>query len=279
MRYSIVIICLLFSIVINAQVTESGEPLEKKVPLDGITEKKLMKQKRVLPYAPIREADVFWEKRIWRVIDTREKMNLHFRYPKKMFAQVLFDALEEGKLTAYQTNDNDDFSSPYQKDEVMSMLYETDTITSFDPITYEETIEIVFNEFDLDDIKRFRIKEVWYFDEQSSTLKVRILGIAPMRDIYDETGNFLYEMPMFWVYYPHAREALAREQVFNPGNDNSPMSWTDLFEMRQFSSHIYKESNVYDRRIKDYASGVDMLLESKNIGSGIFNFEHDLWSY
>jgi hypothetical protein len=57
------------------------------------------------------------------------------------------------------------------------------------------------------------------------------------------------------------------------------MTWEDLFEMRFFASYIYKESNVYDRRLQDYLSGVDLLLEADKIKQEIFNFEHDLWSY
>lgn len=85
---------------------------------------------------------------------------------------------------------------------------------------------------------------------------------------------------MFWVYYPQARELFARNRVFTMGgNTNATISWEDLFEMRYFASFIIKESNVYDRRIEDYARGVDALWESDRIKNGIFNFEHDLWQY
>lgn len=49
--------------------------------------------------------------------------------------------------------------------------------------------------------------------------------------------------------------------------------------MRHFSNYVTKQSNVYDRRIEDYLTGVDMLLEADKIRLDIFNFEHDLWSY
>jgi len=49
--------------------------------------------------------------------------------------------------------------------------------------------------------------------------------------------------------------------------------------MRYFSSYISQESNVYDRKVEDYLSGVDMLLEAEKIRMEIFNFEHDLWEY
>jgi hypothetical protein len=72
---------------------------------------------------------------------------------------------------------------------------------------------------------------------------------------------------------------LTRHRVFTDGNDASPLSWEDLFEQRRFSSYIYKESNVTNRRLQDIYSGVDILLEGEKIKQEIFNWEHDLWSY
>ncbi len=260
-------------------MTESGDTIVKNTPVDDIVERRTTFDKRVLPYDPIREADIFWEKRVWRVIDVREKMNLPFAYPERPFFSILMDAAKSGELTVYDTED-EKFTKPLATEEVASKGASTDTVTVFDPETYEETIKIVNNELNPEDIKRFRIKEVWFFDKESSSLQVRILGIAPLLDVKDENGNFLYQQVMFWVYYPDARKALAKEQVFNlAGNDASPLSWEDLMEMRFFSSYITKESNVFDRRLESYLSGVDLLLEGEKIKQTIFNFEQDLWSY
>ena len=261
----------------NIIMTESGEMNADK-PLDDIVEKRLTFEKRVLPYDHIREADIFWEKRIWRVIDVREKMNLAFAYPERPFFTILMEAAEAGEITVYSTED-DKFSIPLTPDEVASMGASVDTIATVDPETYEETFQIVRNEVDPTDVKRYRLKEIWFFDEETSTMQVRILGIAPLIEEFDDNGNFRYERPMFWVYNPEAREVLARERVFNIANDSSPMSYEDLFEMRFFASYIYKESNVFDRRLEDYLSGTDLLMESERIRQEIFNFEHDLWSY
>ena len=258
-------------------VTESTD-LNADRPLDDITEKTNVMEKRILPYDHIREADIFWEKRIWRVIDVREKMNLPFAYPERPLFTILMDAAMDNEIKVYSTED-DKFSARLEPGEVATMGATVDTVITFDPETYEEQIQIVRNELNPEDVKRFRLKEIWFFDEETSTMQVRILGIAPLIDVKDDNGNFKYEKPMFWVYYPDSREVLARELVFNPGNDSSPNSWEDLFEMRYFSSYIYKESNVYDRKLQDYLSGVDILLEADKVKQEIFNFEHDLWSY
>lgn len=269
---------LCFSLILFAQGNTQGLQAKNEIPLDDIVKRDLVKQKPLLEYAPIREADILWEKRIWRVIDTREKMNLPFRYPKKPFFSILYDGIENGDITAFSTED-DHFGRALEIDELRDQLYETDTILTFDPITYDPITQIITNDPDIDDIKRFRVKELWYFDSKTSTLKVRILGIAPLMERYDDNGNYIGEMPLFWVSYQQSRPYLARHEVFNAHNDRGLMTWDDLFEMRYFSSHIYKESNVHDQRLQDYLSGTDLLLEADKIKSTIFNWEHDLWSY
>ena len=244
--------------------------------LDDITNRSIMQERRVLPYQPIREADIFWEKRIWRVIDTREKMNLPFMYPEAPFFEIITEAASKGDIQLYTTED-DKFT--YQLDNVDDILYSSDTTAIYDDETGQVIYVPVENTLNYEDIKRFRIKEVWFFNEQTSRMQVRILGIAPLQEVFDENGNFRYEKPMFWVHFPSLRQVLARHQVFNTDNDASPISWADLFEMRYFASYIYKESNVRDNRLDMMYSGVDMLLEGEKIKQEIFNFEHDLWSY
>jgi gliding motility associated protien GldN len=258
-------------------MTESGQT-DKSKPLDDIVERRTIVEKRVLPYDPIRESDVFWTKRVWRVIDVREKMNLPFAYPERPFFDILMDAAKSGEITVY-SSESDKFTIPMTTEEVSSIGANVDTVTVIDPETYEETQTIVSNEINPEDVKRFRLKEIWYFDKETSRLNVRILGIAPLYDEKDSNGNVKYEKLLFWVYYPEARQVLARERAFNVGNDSSPMTWEDIMEMRFFSSYIFKESNVFDRRLEAYLSGVDLLMEGEKIKNEIFNFEHDLWSY
>lgn len=260
--------------------TEASEPDEfGEAPLDDVVKKETMKERRVLDYQPVRESDILWERRIWRIIDVREKMNLPFAYPEEPFFRILSDAAVKGDLPVYSVDD-DKFTKRLSTDDVLSMMSKADTIVTFDPETYEEKIEVVRNDINWADVKRFRIKEVWFFDKETSTMQVRILGIAPLIDVRDNDGNFRYEKAMFWVYYPQARNLLARHRVFTlGGNTNATISWEDFLELRYFSSFIIKESNVYDRRIEDYARGVDALWESERIKNAIFNFEQDLWQY
>ncbi len=260
---------------------ESSIPMEDTY-IDGIVKKTLTEESMVLEYEPLREADIAWEKRIWRVIDTREKMNLPFKYPVKPFFDVIRELSQNGDIVVFK---DEGFTEPMTIDEVEGTLNRIDTTTVFDYDTYEEKIEIVASEINSEDILKYRLKEVWFFEEESSTLQVRILGIAPLKDFYDdETLEYKYTLPLFYVYYPEARKHLAKYRVFNDNNDIPPMSWYDLFESRIFASYIYKKTNALDRRISDMftgyeGEGIDRLLESDKIKAELFNFEHDLWTY
>ena len=248
-------------------------------PVNDIVAKRTKDERRILAYDDVREADILWQKRIWRVLDVREKINLPFANPERPLINILLDGINEKKIAAYSTID-DKFSTRMTEEDMGSIAGGIDTVLVVDPDTYESSFTLVPRELNPADIRRYRLQEIWYFDRESSTMKVRILGIAPLKDETDENGNVLFEEPLFWVYYPGARQFLANELAFASANDAANRSWEDVFESRFFNSYIIEESNVMARRIEDYKTdGRERLLEAERIKQEIFNFEQDLWSY
>jgi gliding motility associated protien GldN len=261
------------------QASGFNKPVPASKRLNGVYERTIYKEKGIIPYDYVREADIFWQKRIWRVIDVREKMNLPFKYqyhfPNETFFDVIHRAVLNGDVQAF---DDEDFINPLTIDKVKTIGAGVDTVQITDVNTGEVTgTEPKVRELDVNKIYQYRIKEDWFFDEETSTMKVRILGIAPILD-KSSSGNSLL-IPMYWVYYPDMRKIFSKKEIFNPQNDAVRMTWEDILEFRYFSSYIIKVSNVNDERIADYANGVDALLESDKIKNDIFTFEHDLWSY
>lgn len=232
-----------------------------------------------LPYAHVREADILWEKRVWRVIDSREKLNMVFRSPEHSLFQAIEDGLESGALTAYGPQ-SDRFTESISSNEVWERLNQVDTVEVVDPVTGNIRQQIVTNDFNPDRIQRWRVQEVWYQDTRYSTMQVRIIAIAPLLETITEDGQgAAYETPLFWINYAEARPWLAQYAVANNENDGGRMSWEDLFSMRRFSSYIYKENDMLGRRLQDYTSGTDLLQESRKIDRSIQNREMDMWSY
>lgn len=273
--FNAMLICVLMGV-----LGTSAQTLAQDV-LDGVYEKVATEEKEIIPYDHIREADVFWSKRIWRVIDVEEKMNHSFKYPQAPLIEVIHEAAKTGEMTVYdnRVENGDQFIEPMPIEDVKGIGYSLDTSFQISAFTQNDTQVVIENELTWDKIKKYQLKEDWFFDEETSTFQVRIIGIAPVRESFDEMGNYRGDELMYWVYYPHVRDLLVKHEVFNGGNDAVRMSWDDLFEMRMFSSYIIKESNVHDRKIQEYATGVDALLESDRIKNEMFMMEHDLWTY
>ena len=87
------------------------------------------------------------------------------------------------------------------------------------------------------------------------------------------------ERPIFWLYYPECRQLFSRYEVFNPRNDAERRTYEDLIWKRMFNSKIVKETNIYDRYINNYLTGLDALLEAEKIKNDMYKWEHDLWHF
>jgi gliding motility associated protien GldN len=260
-----------------------------------------------VPYSHLREADVMWSHRIWRVLDLKEKMNHKLLYPLEPQNDVrsLFDVIKfaaysgtDGAITLYEEGlEGDDkfrnpilesdFSSPKEfktkLDEMFGRKGTRDSLDADDnPVlkldgTTEQVVYI--DPYQTFDIKRYILKEDWFFDKQRSMLDVRIIGIAPEVINYNPQGDIVGFKKTFWLYFPKCRETFNNSFVYNNSNDAQKMSFDDLFRKREFSSFVEKESNVFDRKIGPTWTGIDALLESERIRNEIFTFEHDLWHF
>jgi hypothetical protein len=139
-------------------------------------------------------------------------------------------------------------------------------------------------------IVAYDLKEDWFFDKERSVMDVRILGISPV--IYKAPPAFTMRSApnnnnegngtlqnLFWLYFPHCRFVFNNYFAYNTKNDAQWMSFDDVFWKRQFSSYIFKESNVFDRKIESYRTGLDALHESNRITEEIRTIEHDVWHF
>jgi gliding motility associated protien GldN len=270
-------------------------PIKKSLRNDNAIERNLVRDRAPLAYEHIREDDAVYMQRVWREIDVHEKMNLPFVYKaegdlgNQRFIYILLNAIKNDSITAFSPID-DRFTTPLPFQEIVkSMVAAPRTIQvpdlKNDPDGSKGLMRdtTIVEEFNPDKIERFWLKEDWVFDKESSRMQVRILGIAPLKTIIDESTNeFRGVTPLFWVYYPDLRPIFAKHEVYNGKNFGAGMSWEELFESRMFASRIIKSTvnNPNDEFIFQYVKDpILALLEGEDMKERIFNYEQDLWSY
>jgi gliding motility associated protien GldN len=266
-------------------------PVLKSLRRDAAVDDDAIRDRVPLPYEHLRADDAVYRHKIWREIDTREKLNLPFRYAAKenngdqRFIMILLQAIQDNKVTVF-SNTDDRFTTPMTKAQVAETASGAEVeVPIFDQNGVQTGSKKMRNEINFDSIYKFRIKEEVVFDKESSRLFFRILGIAPVKRLVTAGGIDFGDAEMFWVYYPDMRETFAKYEVYNGKNAGARMSWEELFESRMFYGRIIKSTidNPYDQYIKNYKglseNTILQLLEGETIKEKIFNYEQDLWSY
>ncbi len=244
-----------------------------------------------LAYQTVRQSDVPFKVRVWREIDAREKLNRRFNYDgeddqgNRRFVNILLKAIRDDSLTAF-SGDDDRFSTPITFQDAMGAFGGgMDTIPVTDINTGNVSGYQIRNKaIDPDSIYKFRIKEDWFFDRNTSKLYCRIIGIAPVMSYKLSNGQTVpnSERPLFWLYYPDLRQVLVRTPAYNPYNPGASTSWDDIFESREFSSYIVKSDldNPKNQPLKNLIKDpIVRLYEGEKIKNHIFDYEQSLWSY
>lgn len=257
---------------------------------DGFYEKEselIENGKKAFEFPYVREADVVWAHRVWRVIDFKEKINQVFYYPivpdqgRKNLFTILDEALTSGQIRGF---DGDMFENVVNWEELKASLAGSEIIERYDTdIDGNEiiTYDTIMTSLKPEDVTMLRIKEDWFIDKNRSVEDVRIIGFALIYMQQKEEGTPPVQMPLAWIRYndPEVRELLANAEVYNMDNDRARRSYDDIFRKRIFSSYVIRESNDFNRRIEDYARGIDAIMESQRIEDYLFEMEEDMWEY
>lgn len=254
------------------------------------------KQRRPLPYPYLRETDIVWRTILWKTIDLHEAYNQFFYFPienpdpsgKKSLAYILWDAMAEGLIPIYE---DDALTIPIDNEEFVKRYTKADTILleiGYDDDDNEEYQTIIRpREFDGAEILQYSIREAWFIGKQDTRMESRRLALAPLKQTYHKFANteeeiYLGLLPLFWVpmQNPSVRRVLARYSAYiSENNIVGQPSWDWIFLSQYYNAYVTRESNIYSRKVRDYATGDDAILESENIEDKLYDIENDIWDY
>lgn len=246
-----------------------------------------------IPRPFLRKADEKFRRRVWRVIDLRQKLNKSWTWPRNPVAQTFWELGTKGLCRAYNT---DSLRSLITPESILAKCSETKAVpvlnSDVDPDNYDASDPGNFHDslvpiiFKWDKIRKFEIMEDWIFDYKYGEMRPVIIAIAPIRDVEIGEGNqkiTVADKP-FWLKMDDCRPTLAKCQVFNRYNDAMRLNWDQHINgHRLFDSYIVKTTDhddLYLNTKKEFSEdGTALLLESEKIKNDLFIFEHDLWEY
>lgn len=240
----------------------------------------------------VREADVYWSKTLWRIIDVREKENLYFYFPtapegirgRKNLAYVIWDAINAGEIEIFE---DDEMKIPLDAQLVVDRATRSDTVQMEVYDDYGEAdYETVFvpHHFSSEDIYQYAVKEVVYFDRARSGVQVRKIGLAPIEEKYkviDGETEYMGSHTLFWIpmlSWP-VRVLFAKKEAYTQENLVHLPTWEYAFNSFMYTSFITRIDNVYNRAIHEYLTGIDAMIESDRIEEEIMNICSDMWEY
>lgn len=287
MRSLLLILMLTSSLLVAGQ---SRAPLP-----DDIHPVELTAQQRPIPYPFLREHDVIWTTTLWKTIDSRELFNQFFYFPddefitfgKKALAYIIWDAVVAGEIPIYEDDnmyialDNEQFVKRFTKADtiLLEIGYDED-----DNELYETVIRP--RHFEGQEVLEYALREAWYIERRDTKMDSRRLALAPLMERYRELGAgqeaiYLGVLPLFWIpmQHPAVRTLLVRHNAYIDGNMAAVPSWDWVFVNQHYNAYTTRESNVYDRSIKDYLTGLDVIMESEEIESKVFEMGEEMWDY
>jgi gliding motility associated protien GldN len=247
-----------------------------------------------LEYGYVDDRDILYSKMVWEKIVLDERANFPLYYPidtnnigsdRRSLYDVLMKNIKNGKIK--NIYDDSYFTTKRTLKDIQSALTMVDTTElGIEQLNAGETLSAEYinkRTITAADIKEYHIKGLWYFDKRQAELKYRLLGIAPVApdvNFIDDAEPDL--VPLFWVFFPDAREVLHEAKCFNNENSSMPFSFDHVLNARRFQSYIFREENVQgDRAIHEYVpqNALMQLLESERIKNKIRDFELDMWTY
>lgn len=232
--------------------------------------------------------DVVWMREVYRTLDMTKDANGALYYPVEPMGErtnlftLLFRLVAQKKIPAYeyQLDGTERLTPDYQikfRDVLdrFQILYEQKKLKD----RRDSVLVIDNSDMPSAEILSYFIKEVWYFDQRTSTYGSVITAICPVMHRAEEFSSERAKLPMFWVDYKDLAPYLSTTSIMASNlNNASNRTIDDFFTGRLYRGDIYKTTNLQNRVLAQYCETDSALVkEQKRIEMELVNFEKSLY--
>jgi gliding motility associated protien GldN len=243
---------------------------------------------------PIYEDDIMYRTTVWRRINLLEKQNKPFFSVENEIPRVIIEAVAEKKVQPYYPSSSprsNGFGQVMEHGEFLAKM------KYYDP-NLDDSIAVRASELYIMEVKEDLIfdrrRSRMYWDIQSISMVIP-QGATPdsqMGDMVMATFKYKELYEYFKATYDESLLKGTFEDLrahwYNPENPKRHMSLGDAFDLRMFSSRIFKVSNPDDKDIitivndeygDDPTAAKKVLYMSQKIEYDLMEYEHNLWEF
>lgn len=230
--------------------------------------------------------ELIWKREIYRTLDLKQEQNSALYFPVEpigtrmnLFTYV-FKLLAEGKIKAYEYRlDGTEVLTPENQLRFQDLLdrfhiYYEEVVNRRDTVLRVDNSDIPSAE-----VWSYFIKEDWYFDQRSSTLRAQVTAICPVLHRAGDFSMDVVKSPMFWLNYADLIPYLSQMPVMTSDlNNTAHLTMNDYFVSQLYKGDIYKTTNRLNRTLNQYCTTDSALVkEQKRIEDQLRDFDENLW--
>lgn len=232
--------------------------------------------------------EVIWTREIYRTLDLMKEANGALYYPVEPMGEklnlftLIFRLLAEKKIPAYEYQlDGTERLTPDVQMKFRDLLDRFQIYHQLKKVKDRRDSVLVIENSDVPsaDVLSYFVKEVWYFDQRTSTYGSVIKAICPVLHRAEEFSQERVKLPMCWIDYQDLASYLnATSVMVSDLNNVSNRNIDDFFAARLYSGDIYKTTNLQNRALSQYCTTDSAIVkEQQRIEKELVNFEKNLY--
>ena len=122
---------------------------------------------------------------------------------------------EQAILRMYEENFQAFKDSSFSSRMTRHDLFKYDTVINCFPEEGEELCFIVERTVDYEDIKSFRIRQVYWYTRKTHSFNARLLAYAPVTNIRNSEGDIIGKCPLYWLKADESPPKRFKNKQFN----------------------------------------------------------------
>jgi hypothetical protein len=142
--------------------------------------------------------DIIWGKRLVtrRKSPVFDSLNIIKNSLKQSFQSYFWDKVRSNKATVYIREDNNFKKTTY--DDLVTYHKNQDTTSTYEAIKgYKGEIITDFKTL-YEKVTKLRLVQEWFWDDRKTQLIINTKAMAPLVEIKDDNGTYLFDQPLFY---------------------------------------------------------------------------------